>query len=240
MTSRANYAQGQDFDNEEATGEEVDRSAARQALELVNLAAWYLRRAVVFIPIFGVVFLAIGFLWIQGVREEAALKLRSEQLSILLDQPAAEPEVLLQQADGWNTAYQVVLDGRTSRPEDSDLVERVLNAAADAGLMLIETGTTADSEATIENEVYTATPLLISAIGTIEGIETYLEILETSEFAAFGIEASTVEEGLVGYQLTLRGLYYSLPEDFGEEIADEEDVVVAVTPIVPVEDGGAK
>jgi hypothetical protein len=240
MTSRANYAQGQTFDNEEAVDEEVELSAAGQVLAMANLAGWHLRRAIVFIPLFGVVFLAIGFMWFQGVREEASLKLRSDQLSILLDQPAPEPDVLLQQADGWETAYQVVLDGRISRPEDSDLVERVINAAADAGLVIVETGTTADSVATIENEVYTATPLLISAIGTIEGIEAYLAILETSEFAAFGIEASTVEEGLVGYQLTLRGLYYSLPEDFGEEPTVEDGAVAAVTPIVPVGEGGAK
>jgi hypothetical protein len=97
-----------------------------------------------------------------------------------------------------------------------------------------------DSPATLENETYTSTPLLISAFGTMEGIEAYLALLETSEFAAFGIEAVTVEKGLAGYQLTLRGNYYSLPENFGESDLIGDEVVIAVTPITPVDAGAAK
>ncbi|MDG0866391.1 hypothetical protein [Candidatus Lucifugimonas marina] len=242
MTSRANYNSAQSFDNDDGIEEEVEQSSAKQVLALVDLAAWHLRRVRVFVPVFGVIFLAIGFMWLQSVREESSLKLQSDQLNILLDQPAPQPELLLQQADGWGTAYEVVLGSRVARPQDSDLIERVITAASDSGLIIVETGTTLDGEAILENESYTATPVLINAIGTLEGIESYLAMLETSEFAAFGIEASSIEEGLVGYQLTLRGLYYSLPENFGET-EQEGDAVIAVTPVVPVDavgNGAAK
>lgn len=234
MTSRANYDRGQSFENDEGFEEEVEQSTAKQAIALLDLAAWHLRRVRVFVPAFGIAFLAIGFLWMQSVREESSLKTQAEQLSILLDQPAPQPELLLQQADGWGTAYEVVLDSRVVRPQDSDLIERVITAAAETGLLIVETGTTLDGEAVLENESYTVTPVLISAIGTLEGIEDYLALLETSEFAAFGVEASSIEEGLVGYQLTLRGLYYSLPENFGE-VAHDESAVIGVTPVVPVD-----
>ncbi len=239
MTTAVNQQQDQNFDNEDMVEEELELSPAKQALALVGLASWHLRRIVVFAPIFGVVFLAIGFMWFQSMREESSLNARSEQLSILLDQPAPEPEMLLQRANGWDTAYQVVLNSRVARPADSDLVERVIEAASDAGLLIVETGTTVDVEATIENESFVSTPVLISAVGTLEGIETYLNVLETDEFAAFGIDAATVEEGQVGYQLTLRGLFYSLPENFGENTSEEE-VVIAVTPVVPVDGGDSK
>ncbi len=234
MTSRANHRREQNFDGNEPDGEELDLTTGKRLLAVAETVAWHLRRTVVFVPIFGVVFLAIGVLWLQDVREERSLKQRSDQLTILLDQPAPQPEILLLQAGGWDTAYRVVMDGRTTRPEDSDLIERVINAASDSGLVIVETGTTLDGVVTIENEDYTATPVLITAIGTISGIERYLALLETGEFAAFGIEALSIEEGLVGYQLSLRGLYYSLPENFGkEEPADEAEL--AITPIVPVE-----
>jgi hypothetical protein len=234
MTSRANYNRGQGFENDDGFEEEVEQSSAKQAIALIDLGAWHLRRVRIFVPVFGVIFLAIGFLWMQSVREESSLNLQADQLGILLDQPAPQPELLLQQADGWGTAYEVVLGSRVARPQDSDLIERVITAASDTGLIIVETGTTLDGEAVLENENYTVTPVLISAIGTLEGIESYLALLETSEFAAFGVEASSIEEGLVGYQLTLRGLYYSLPENFGEV---EQDVaaVSAVTPVVPVD-----
>lgn len=242
MTTNANYNRDKSFENDEGFEEDVELSASKQMLALVDQAAWHLRRARVFIPAFGVVFLAIGFLWVQSVREESDLAARAESLSILLDQPAPQPELLLQQADGWDTAYSVVLNSRVARPQDSDLIERVITAATDSGLLIVETGTTLDGKAVLESETYTATPVLISAIGLLDDIESYLALLETSEFASFGIEASSIEEGLVGYQLTLRGLYYSLPENFGETEQDGE-VTIGVTPVVPVDavdDGGAK
>ena len=237
MTSRANYAAGQDFDRDERGKEVLEMSAGKQLLSAVRLAAWHARRTVIFVPVFGVVFLAIGFMWIQGLQAESTLNARSKQLSILLDQPAPQPEDLLRQADGWDAAYRVVMAERVARPADSELIARVIKAAADSGVLITETGTTLDSEATIENESYTATPVLISAIGTMESIKAYLQLLETSEFASFGIEAANIEEGLAGYQLTLRGLFYSLPEDFGE-VDPAVDAEIAVTPIVPVDEGG--
>ncbi|NQW21580.1 MAG: hypothetical protein HQ477_12810 [Chloroflexi bacterium] len=240
MTTRSNYKRGQTFDNnEDVVGEQLELSAGKQVLAALNLTVLHLRRTVVFIPIFGMVFLAIGFLWLQSVREEASLNMKADQLTILLDQPAPQPENLLTQAGGWDTAYHVVLEGRVSRPNDSDLVERVIDAAVDSGLIVLETGTTKDDVETIENEDYTATPVLIRAIGMLDSIESYLAMLETADFSSFGIEASTVEEGVVGYQLTLRGLYYSLPESFGE-IDPSENVMLAATPIVPIVKGSAK
>lgn len=240
MTTISSNQKDQNFDNEELIEEELELSPVKQVLALVALASWHMRRIVVFAPMFGLVFLVVGFMWLQSVREEASLNAAKEQLNILLDQPGPEPEALLQRADGWDTAYQVVLDSRVVRPPDSDLVERVINAASDAGLLIIETGTTVDVEATIENESFNSTPVLISAVGTLDGIEEYLNALETEEFAAFGIDAVTVEEGQVGYQLTLRGLYYSLPENFGEIASDEDEIVIAVTPVLPVDGGNAK
>ena len=193
----------------------------------------------VFVPLFGVIFLAIGFMWFQSNLEESRLNAQSKNLSILLDQPAPRPEILVQQANGWDIAYNVVMDGRVSRPQDSDLIARVLDAAADSGLVVIETGTTVDGVEVIRNESYTATPILISAIGLLEDIEAYLAQLENSEFASFGVESSNIEQNAVGYQLTLRGLYYSLPENFGQE-ADFEDGERLDIPVVPVDLGDAK
>ena len=238
MTSRANYEKGQSFDTDEVVEEEL--STGKQVLSMANLGAWHLRRLVVFVPVFGLIFLAIGFMWFRGVQAESSLNSQAEQMNVLLDQPAPNPEKLLLQADGWDTAYQVVLSGRTTRPEDSDLIQRIISAAADSGIFITETGTTLDSPVTLENETYTSTPLLISAIGSMEGIESYLALLETSEFAAFGIEAAMVEKSFAGYQLTLRGIYYSLPENFGESDLVGDEVVIAVTPITPVDVGTAK
>jgi hypothetical protein len=236
MTTTASYTAGNDFEGDESLEDGVEKSASAKLLAAASLASWHLRRAMVFLPIFGVVFLLIGYMWLQGVRAESELNAQSRSLNILLDQPSPEPDLLLRQVDGWEAAYQVVLGGRVARPDDSDLIERVINAAADSGLVIVETGTTLDGVATIENESYTATPVLISAIGTMDGIESYLQLLETSEFAAFGVEAASIEEGLVAYQLTLRGLYYSLPENFGESDPDsEEESVLAATPVVAVD-----
>ena len=240
MTTRANYREDQSFDENDAPEEELELSSGKKLLAAADLVAWQLRRAVVFVPAFGVVFLAIGFLWFQSISEESSLKGQAEQLSILLAQPEPQPEMLLRQADGWDTAYQVVMDGRVVRPADSDLIERVIDAAAESGIVIIETGTTADGVIAIQNENYTSTPILIGAIGTIEGIEDYLALLETSEFAAFRIEATIIEAGPTGYQLTLKGEYYSLPEDFGTEVVNDKEVVIAVAPIVPVDSGGAE
>lgn len=245
MTTRSDYENGKSFDNEAASEDDLDPSTGKQVIAALKLLSWHARRTLVFVPLFGVVFLLIGFMWFQGFRQEASLNTQAEQLRVLLDQPAPQPEMLMSEARGWDTAYHVVLQNRVARPEDSDLVASVIDAAADAGLVLTETGTTLDGVATIENESYTATPVLISAIGTIESIETYLQMLETSRFASFGIEAATVEEGLVGYQLSLRGLFYSLPEDFGDD-GEVVDSSPDVTPVVPVdmqvvsENGGAK
>ena len=115
----------------------------------------------------------------------------------------------------------------------------MLDATADSGLVVIETGTTVDGVEVIRNESYTATPILISAIGLLEDIEAYLAQLENSEFASFGVESSNIEQNAVGYQLTLRGLYYSLPENFGQE-ADFEDGERLDIPVVPVDLGDAK
>jgi hypothetical protein len=236
MTTRANYRAGNDFDGDESLEDGLELSAGAKLLAVATLASWHLRRALVFLPIFGVVFLAIGYMWLQGVRAESELNTQSKSLSILLDQPSPEPGLLLRQVDGWEVAYQVALDGSVARPDDSDLIARVIDAATDSGLMIVETGTTLDSVATIENESYTATPVLISAIGTIDEIDSYLQSLETSEFASFGVEAASIEKGLVGYQLTLRGIYYSLPENFGESDPDsDQEAVLAVTPVVPVD-----
>jgi hypothetical protein len=210
-----------------------------QVLEMARLVTMHLRRVVVFVSIFGVIFLATGFLWFQSNQEESRLNAQADQLSFLLDQPAPHPESLMNQADGWEIAYNVVLDGRVARPQDSDLIGRVLDAAADSGLLVIETGTTADGVEVIRNESYTATPILITAIGLLDDIEAYLAQLENSEFASFGVESSNIDQGVVGYQLTLRGLYYSLPEDFGQD-ADLEGEELLAIPITPVELGAAK
>ena len=146
MTSRADYGRGQDFETDEGFEDEVEQSTTKQVLALADLAAWHLRRIRVFVPLFGVIFLGIGFLWMQGVREESSLNTQADQLSILLDQPAPQPNLLLQQADGWNTAYEVVLESRVARPQDSELIERVITAAGDTGLIIVETGTTLDGE----------------------------------------------------------------------------------------------
>lgn len=238
MTVKTGDKDRRNFDTGEGAGDEFEPGAGRRVLEIARFMALHLRRVVVFAPIFGVVYLVMGFLWYQGVQVEKILEAESDSQLALLAQPAPQPDLLLKQIEGWDTAYQVTLDGRISRPKDSDLIGRVIDAAESAGLVVIETGTNDDGIATLGNDRYTATPLLMKANGTLDGIERFLDTLETDEFAAFEVQASMFDAEVVGYVLTLRGVFYSLPENYGDVIADE-DSDVTVIPVVPVNDTAA-
>jgi hypothetical protein len=233
MTNNASYTKDQNFDSEDGFDDELEVSAGKQILNAVAGTAQMLRRTKVFVPIFGVVFLAIGFLWFQSVQAERSLNAQSVNLRSLLEQPAPQPDQLLLQADGWDTAYQAVLSQRTARPTDSDLLGHAIFAAREAGLVVLETGTTDDGEVTLENEQYVVTPLLLKANGTLRGIESFLAILETPEFSAFEVQASLVNAEEVGYLLTLKGIFYSLPETFGDSLLGDSGEV-AVIPIAAV------
>ena len=233
MTSKTGIENRRNFDTGERAGDGPDASAGRQLLNVLRLAAFHLRRPGVFVPIFGVAYLVMGFLWYQGVRAERVLEAESGSKLALLGQPAPQPDLLLKQAGGWATAYQVTLGRRISRQADSDLIGRVIDAAQSAGLVVIETGTNRDGIATLENDRYTVTPLLMRANGTLDGIERFLYALETDEFAAFEVQSSMFNAEVVGYILTLRGVFYSLPENYGEVLADE-DPDAPVIPVVPV------
>lgn len=237
MTSKAQNNDGQDRDADWTGGAvdvEVEMDAGRQVLNAARLGAFHLRRIAVFVPIFGVAYLVMGFLWFQDVQIVQTLKTDAESLRVLLDQPAPQPDLLLKEAGGWDIAYQVVLDRRIARPRDSDLIGRVISAAETAGLVVVETGTTDDGVTTLENDEYTVTPLLIKANGTLNGIERFLKILETGEFAAFEVQASMLTAEAVGYMLMLRGVYYSLPENYGDVLAGEA-LDIPVIPAVPVD-----
>jgi len=129
-----------------------------------------------------------------------------------------------------------VLDQRTARPTDSDLIGLTIDAAQLAGLVVAETVTTDDGEVTLQNEKYTVTPVLLKANGTLAGIKRFLEILETPDFASFEIQSSLVNSEAVGYQLTLKGIFYSLPETFGDSISSEP-LDLKVIPLKAVEQG---
>lgn len=219
------------------TDEELEQSTLARVREILGLAGSQLSRVMVFVPIFGIGFLLLGFLWVQGAQKANELDLETQSLRTRLSQPAPQPELLLRQADGWDTAYEVVLNSRTSRLADSDLVGKVIDAAWGSGLVVEETGTTDDGIATVGVEKYVSTPVLLKAVGTFEGIADFLELLETDEFSAFEIQSSLVESQTVGYQLTLKGLFYSLPENFAELSDEEYDDSPILIPIQAVEPG---
>ncbi|MEE8046946.1 MAG: hypothetical protein V3T49_08900 [Dehalococcoidia bacterium] len=235
MTTRAGHKNEQNFDidAEDGVDDEVELSAGKKLLSAAAQVADLMRRTTVFGPVFGLAFLAIGFLWFQSVQAENSLEARTESLQILLDQPAPQPDLLLQQADGWDTAYIEVMSRRTARPTASDLIGQVIGAAVTAGLVVVETGTTDDGEATIEGEKYTVTPILLKTNGTLSGIERFLAILETPEFSAFEIQASMLNAETVGYQLTLKGIFYSLPESFANDLLLENGEA-GDHPVIPV------
>jgi Tfp pilus assembly protein PilO len=219
------------------TDEELEQSTLARVREILGLAGSQLSRVMVFVPIFGIGFLLLGFLWVQGAQKANELDLETQSLRTRLSQPAPQPELLLRQADGWDTAYEAVLNSRTSRLADSDLVGKVIDAAWGSGLVVEETGTTDDGIATVGVEKYVSTPVLLKAVGTFEGIADFLELLETDEFSAFEIQSSLVESQTVGYQLTLKGLFYSLPENFAELSDEEDDDSPILIPIQAVEPG---
>lgn len=232
MTSRTDHKNGRNFDTDEGVGDELDAGAGRQALEIARFVGLHLRRLVVFGPLFGVVYLIMGFLWYQGVQAERTLEAQTDSQLVLLSQPAPQPELLLEQARGWNTAYEVTLEDRIKRPEDSDLIGRVIDAAESAGLVVIETGTSDDGIATLGNDRYTATPLLLEANGTLNGIERFLHMLETDKFRAFEVQSSMFNADEVGYIITLRGVFYSLPDNYGD-VLDSDDSDAPVIPVGP-------
>lgn len=216
---------------------ELELSIFAKVREALGLIGSQLSRVVVFVPLFGLAFLALGFLWAQGAQKANDLDLQAQSLRTRLAQPAPQPDLLLQQADGWDTAYEVVLNSRTSRLADSDLVGKIVDAAWDSGLVVEETGTTDDGIATLGVEKYVSTPVLLKAIGTFEGIESYLELLETEKFSAFEIQSSMVESQTVGYQLTVKGIFYSLPENFAElSDGDKDDPPV----LIPIQSAGSE
>jgi hypothetical protein len=230
MTTRADYKNEGDFNADDEVEEEADVSTITQVSDAVGMITAQLRRATVFLPIFGIVFLGIGALWFQSVRAESSVSAQSSSIRIQLDQPSPQPDVLLQEADGWDTAYQVVLNDRTARPDDSELIGHVISAAENAGMVVIETGTTDDGQVTLASERYIVTPVLLKATGTMTGVQRFMTVLETPEFAAFEIQASMLSSETVGYQLTLKGIFYSLPKTFGDEItAGSGDI-----PVIPV------
>ena len=233
MTARTLDKDRRDFGTDEGAGDELEVSAGQQLLNASRMVGLQLRRTVVFASIFAAMYLITGFLWYQGVQAERALNATSELQLNLLGQPAPKPELLLRQVEGWDTAYEVTLDQRISRAEDSDLIGRVIDAAEAAGLVVLETGTNDDGIATLENDRYTATPVLLKANGTLDGIERFLSALETDKFAAFEVQASMFSADAVGYLLTLRGVFYSLPEDYGDAFVGE-DPDIPVIPIGPV------
>lgn len=238
MTNRTSVNDRRKFDTDEGAADELAPGSGKRLLIVARLVVDQLRRTVVFAPIFGVVYLALGFLWFQGVQTEGNLNAVSESQLALLAQPVPRPELLLRQTEGWNTAYGVILDRRISRPTDSNLIGRVIGAAEAAGLVVIETGTDGDGIVTLGNDRYTATPMLIKANGTLDGIERFLSALETDEFSAFEVQASTSTAGTVGYVLTLRGVFYSLPENYGDVLAGVDDDTLVI-PIGPAGVAGA-
>ena len=221
MTASTFDKDRRNFDTDDGAGDEVEPSAGQLLLNASRMVGLQLRRTVVFVSIFVVMYLVTGSLWYQGVQAERALNAESELQLTLLSQPAPKPELLLKQVEGWDTAYQVTLDQRISRPEDSDLIGRVIDAAHAAGLVVLETGTNDDGITTLENDSYTATPVLLKANGTLDGIERFLNVLETDMFAAFEVQASMFNADEVGYLLTLRGVFYSLPENYGDTLTDD-------------------
>ena len=203
MASNSGVRDGRNFDTDDGAADELEPSPGQRALEIARVLAFHIRRPVVFAPIFGVAYLAIAFLWYQGIQAEHVLEGESDSQLALLSQPAPKPELLLKQIEGWETAYEVTLDSRISRPLDSQLIGRVIDAAESAGLVVIETGTNQDGIAKLENDRYTVTPLLLKANGTLDGVERFLDELETDRFEAFELQAAMFNAELVGYILTL-------------------------------------
>ena len=234
MTTSEQYRDDQRFDSDAGVEDDSEGNMGGRALSAVLAITYQLRRVVVFVPIFGVIYLGLGVLWFQGVQAEHSLKSDSDSLRVLLDQPAPQPDPLLKEAASWDAAYQVAFDKRTARPADSDLVGSVIFAAQVSGLLVVETGTTDDGTATLENDKYTVTPLLIKVNGTIDGVGRFLEYLETDDFKAFEVQSTILTAEEVGYILTLRGVYYSLPENFGEEIENSDEAGLVI-PIIPVD-----
>ena len=222
MTGKTNNMDMQKFDTGEGAGDAIAASGGQQLLAAARLVAVYASRTVVFAPVFGIVFLVMGFLWYQDVQVERTLESKFDSQMALLGQPSARPDLLLKQVEGWDIAYEVTLDGRISRMTDSDLIGRAIAAAESAGLVVLETGTTDDGIATLGDNRYTATPVLMRANGTLNGIERFLAVLESDEFAAFEVQASMFSAETVGYVLTLRGVFYSLPENYSESLAEED------------------
>ena len=230
MTTSTKANDRPNYDTEEGADDGLELTRGQQALEILSLAGFHLRRMVVFAPMFGLVYLVVGFLWYQDVQAEQTLEERSNLQLILLAQPAPRPEHVLQQIEGWDTAYQVTLDSRLSRSEDSGLIDRVIDAASSSGLQVTKIGTTDDDVVTLENDRYTVTPVLMGATGELDGIGRFLDTLETDDFAGFEVQTSILNAEIDGYILTLRGVFYSLPENYGD-VYDDPEFAPTVTPI---------
>lgn len=239
MTSRMSRNDGRSLDDYEDAGDDFEVSAGQRVLENARVIGLLLKREVVFLPLFGLVFLIMGFLWFQGVQTERKLESRSQLLLTLFNQPAPQPETLSRQAEGWAAAYQVTLDARTGRSPDSVLVGRVLDAAFEAGLAVLETGTADDDIVELADDKYTITPLMLRATGELDEIGRFLAVLETDEFAAFEITGSNMTAEQVGFLVTLQGVFYSLPESYGDQLSGDDEKV-NVFSIDTADEGGVR
>ena len=65
MTTQALGNSGQGFNSGEEYEEELELTPIQKIRDVANQVARHIRRPIVFAPIFGVVFIAIGFLWFQ-------------------------------------------------------------------------------------------------------------------------------------------------------------------------------
>ena len=86
MTTKAINVNAKGMNAEEGFEEDFEITPSQRIREVAKIGAVHLKRTIVFAPIFGVLFLAVGFMWVKDFQAERTILIDSDSLRILLSQ----------------------------------------------------------------------------------------------------------------------------------------------------------
>ncbi|GEM_PF-3365423 len=177
--------------------------------QVVSLVWAQVKKPIVLIGMFAVVYLAIGFQYYNATTQEGHTDSIIEARQTVLSRPAPDSRKASYEAVAWGAARDAAISVRVPTLPHSELVARTLATADEFGVTVFTEGALPSAPAQLNGTDYIVTPLNIKAIGKFEDLQKFLARLERGTLETLEVKNSTLSKDQDGYVMTLLALVYS-------------------------------
>ena len=208
-------------------GDAPEAGAMEQITRRLQPVISRLKNRWVILGIFLLAYVPFGYSYMNAYQAHSDLKAQVKEQEALLAVPERATGDIETSLASWTAALEAASSEQISPMADSNLVERLLLAANSVGVTLVSTSRSDNTKVTVGTDVYDATPVLMQAIGSYQGLQAFIAAIEGSAVEALEVQSSLITSQDGVYGASIRAIVFNrlaTPEELAAMQGKKETV----------------